>query len=127
MKKILIKGYPYLVGECEFIQRQAFGLHPGDLVTIIGLPPDTSANRQDFFEPYVSYSGLIELDDDLFMAFQLPNSGVTGWDLFNPQAPVYKLYIPLFDYNEMICPNLPGQTIRIFKAKFNRYSGQRYS
>lgn len=119
-ERILVYGYPYLKGQVSFSPETLFGIHPNDRICSIGRPKETSANRYDEFNPFATYAGSIKIHDDLFMAFQIPEKDVTGWDLFNPVQPVYKLYVVIED-QELICPNYDDLTIRIHKPIFKHY------
>jgi len=119
-QRILCQGYPYLKGKVDLKQESLFGLTPNDRISSIGRPIETSANRHDEFQPFVTYSGSITLDDELYMAFLLPEDAITGWNLFNPVQPLYKLYAVIPD-QELICPNFQDQTIRIHKPIFQHY------
>lgn len=117
---ILIDGYPFLKGYGQLNPTCLFGLVPEDRLARIGRPIETSANRCDEVAPYVTYKGTIILDNQLYLAFLIPAREIIGWDLFNPQKPIYKLYAVLAG-EELLCSNFNDLTIRIYKPEFKFY------
>ena len=121
MSRVLVNGYPYLMGNYNFESNTHFGLTPGTKLSVIGddSKGDTSSNRIDVFIEPVIYSGGITLHEqdysEYFLAFRLPDNLLEG----NQKKPVYKLYSPLEKFDELIVSDLSGkQTARFYKAKF---------
>lgn len=91
MELVIIKGNRCLLGEdVELNGKDCFSLKVGDVVRRIGKWKSSSSYEANFNPPAV-YSGQIELDHK-YAAFRLPDSGVTGWNLFKPKQPVYMLF-----------------------------------
>lgn len=87
---VIAQGRRCLIGQhITFEQTQCFGLKVGERIIQIGHHMSTSS-YEDKFYPYATYSGQIILYEERYVAFLLPEGGVTG--LSNPADSVYFLY-----------------------------------
>ena len=121
MKKILIDGYEYLKGEnIPFVEESIFDLKVGDKIATIGDKTKRSSSaRSDEFKTFVIYAGTILLaPNEKRMAFLIPRTQIVGFNLFNPETNVYKLYD--FNNEELFCNDYHDITFRIYQPIFEK-------
>lgn len=98
MEQILIKGYPHLKGSdvLQYLRNEDFfSLHVGDKVSQIGDGRNNSTHRTLYIKPYMTYAGVYCSPDEneKYYCFLLPKNGVSGWNIFNPEQPVYSCFV----------------------------------
>lgn len=129
-ERALIGGFPMLMGDPSRDLRfeSMFELNIGDKVKTIGRRTisgkESSSCRVHNVNPYMTYSGLYEYDDILYMAFLLPPGGVVGWDEQTPEVDVYGLFavnVVPGEEAEVVLPNYQKRAPLVFKAKFELY------
>jgi hypothetical protein len=102
-------------------------LKPGDKANQIGRlnknGKETSSCRVDKFTLLLTYRGTVEYDDEKWICFEIPPEGLSGFDLFHPEEPIFIMYM-VFENDEDIELLVPywtshGGAIRIHKAVFS--------
>ncbi|GGH02949.1 hypothetical protein [Pedobacter zeae] len=119
MQLNLIYDQPYLVGEHDNLLKKEtkFGLEPGTKVLAIGRltangKQSSSCRLLETTTP-IEYRGVLNIENESFLAFLIAPSEVQGTNL-----PVYKLFTYSDKGNELYIPSIKSQTIAIYKAVF---------
>lgn len=128
--KILIQGYKMTYGKPYLEETEKFGLNPGDKINRIGRKTangcDSYSCRMKEFSPFIEYSGLFHLKGQEFMAFKLPEGGVSGFSLFKEVRDIYSLWQPIDhsgsgEESELLLFDHDSDTPLIYKAVFSLY------
>ncbi len=129
-ERIRIQGWPVLKGNPghEIVEKPFLDILPGCRINKIGRltnnGKESSSCRVLEITPFMTFVGWFFCEEGSFLAFRLPDNGITGWDLFNPQLPVYSLFVPNIQEGqepELILQNVDTRSIRIFKAVFSLF------
>lgn len=122
---VLIEGYPMLMGEPPIIDQEKFGLKIGDPIIQIGRNTpngrESTSCRIKRFHPPITYSGIMKDGDINYLAFKLPRGGVSGFNLFCPEQPIYSLWrvVEVEGYEpELILDDYNSNSPEIYKADF---------
>lgn len=96
VEQVLIQGFPHLLGDPVFKSEPFHSLKVGDKVSRIGDGRNSSTHRTLEITPYMTYAGsYIASDGEKYYCFKLPESGVSGWNLFRPKTDVYACFFDL--------------------------------
>lgn len=124
---IMIEGYPMLDGYSEFELKDRFDLKIGDKINQIGRLTksgrESSSCRVMKITPHMTYSGLVRIQGIEFMAFKLPEDGVSGFTAEYSKREIFSLWkvVEVKGYEpELILHNDISETIEIHKAVFNK-------
>lgn len=119
--KILIHGYPCLIGEdIPFEKKECFTLKPGDTIMQIG-KYTSGCSRETRFTYPAKYVGRINIDEKDFAAFWVDDREIEGFDASYPRRPVYVLYVVLEEQGELLHISYRNLTPGIHKAVFQKY------
>lgn len=129
-EKICIQGFPALKGDPgqELVKQPFLDILPGDKISGVGRftesGKESSSCRVLEVSPFMTFSGWFYCNKVSYLAFRLPDDGVAGWSLFNPQMPVYVLFIPnvISGYEpELILQNFSSNAVLVYKAVFSLF------
>lgn len=109
-ERILINGYPCLLGNPYIEDKSYFNLNPGQKINQIGCGSkngkESSSSRIQKFDVPITFRGFYDLDGTNFLTFQFEPGYCKGFDLFNPEQNVFTIYEigdnELYQYSEQI-------------------------
>lgn len=117
-KRILIQGYPCIVGDASnVLKKEPFKeLNVDDSLTQIGKKHSGLYNKLHFANP-ATYRGVFEFNEERFLAIEMDLRDLSGNDLFNNPTNVYIL-IAISDDETLFLQNFNDNVSKIVHPVF---------